>query len=141
MTDAPRSRRSSDASDGERFVYPGAASDNEDEQEFKYPGASQSDDDDDEQFVYPGAAPSDSQEPVTPAIAAAAQPSPAQLEALYASAATGDLELVQTLFQKAISEYQIAAFVLANDASTRTGLTALHGAASRGHLNVVRWRK
>ncbi|KAH7105458.1 hypothetical protein BKA62DRAFT_612996 [Auriculariales sp. MPI-PUGE-AT-0066] len=33
------------------------------------------------------------------------------------------------------------AFALANDTGPRTGLTALHGAASRGHLSVVRWRK
>ncbi|CAG8779036.1 1883_t:CDS:2, partial [Acaulospora colombiana] len=32
------------------------------------------------------------------------------------------------------------AFALANDATTRTGLTPLHGAASRGHIEIVQWR-
>lgn len=143
MAHATRSNNASDASE-ERFVYPGANIEEEEELQFKYPGAADDDDgDDDEPFVYPGAstaAVAETNEPVAPPIAAAAQPTPAQLEALYASASSGDLELVQTLFQKAVFEYDIEPFALANDAGPRTGLTALHGAASRGHLNVVRWR-
>ncbi|KAG9127613.1 hypothetical protein FRC07_011653 [Ceratobasidium sp. 392] len=36
-------------------------------------------------------------------------------------------------------EFIYPAFALANDAAPRTGLTALHAAASRGRLAVVRW--
>ncbi|KDQ64736.1 hypothetical protein JAAARDRAFT_236745 [Jaapia argillacea MUCL 33604] len=78
------------------------------------------------------------QVPAPPALAARIA-SPAQLEALCAAASSGNLTLVQNLFHHAKQNERIEAFELANDASARTGLTALHGAASRGHLEVVRW--
>ncbi|KAI0650621.1 hypothetical protein C8Q79DRAFT_396170 [Trametes meyenii] len=67
-------------------------------------------------------------------------PSPAQLEALHAAAASGDLRRVQTEFRQAVRTGDVDPFELANDASPRTGLTALHAAASRGYLDVVKWR-
>ena len=67
-------------------------------------------------------------------------PSPAQLEALHAAAASGDLRRVQTEFRKAVRADDVEPFELANDASPRTGLTALHAAASRGWLDIVKWR-
>lgn len=69
------------------------------------------------------------------------QPSPAQLEALYAAASSGDLRQLQNVFKKAHDTAQIEPFALANDASPRTGLTTLHAAASRGYLDIVTWRK
>jgi hypothetical protein len=68
------------------------------------------------------------------------KPSPAQLEALHAAASSGDLERLQNVFRHAARNEDVEEFALANDASTRTGLTALHAAASRGHLSVVTWR-
>ncbi|KAF8709065.1 Protein present in Fab1, YOTB, Vac1, and EEA1, partial [Rhizoctonia solani] len=121
-------------------------------------------DDDDEEFVYPGE-PEPATEPapvpkVTPqppvddplsaqseaapltlAIPAPAesQPSPqptsAQLDAIYNAAAAGSLLEMQSLF----ADTRVPAFALANDAAPRTGLTALHAAASRGKVAVVRW--
>lgn len=69
------------------------------------------------------------------------QPSPAQLEAIFSAASTGDLLSLQKLFETALSQGDAQAFSLANDATSRTGLTALHAAASRGHLAIVRWCK
>lgn len=69
------------------------------------------------------------------------KPSPAQLESLHAAATSGDLKLLKNLFKNAAKNEDVEEFALANDASTRTGLTALHAAASRGHLEVVQWRE
>lgn len=69
------------------------------------------------------------------------QPSPAQLESLYAAASAGDLRLLKSIFQKASENGNVEAFSLANDASSRTGLTALHAAASRGFMDIVKWRE
>nr|VWP00534.1 Pre-mRNA-splicing ATP-dependent RNA helicase PRP28 (EC [Ganoderma boninense] len=66
-------------------------------------------------------------------------PSPAQLEALHAAAASGDLRRVQTEFRSAVRADDVEPFELTNDASPRTGLTALHAAASRGWLDIVKW--
>ncbi|KAG6336356.1 hypothetical protein ID866_2751 [Astraeus odoratus] len=66
-------------------------------------------------------------------------PSPAQLEALCAAASSGDLTLLKKLFSTALQGGEVEPFALANDASSRTGFTPLHSAASRGHLDVVRW--
>ncbi|RPD67038.1 hypothetical protein L227DRAFT_12080 [Lentinus tigrinus ALCF2SS1-6] len=126
------------------------------------------DDSDEEEFVYPGfsdthsPAPEPEQESITqptprragtptpePLVQAQppqslapskAHPSPAQLEALHAAAASGDLRRVQTEFRKAVRADDVEPFELANDASPRTGLTALHAAASRGWLDIVKWR-
>ncbi len=67
-------------------------------------------------------------------------PSPAQLEAIYAAASSGDIQLLQRLFRSAWEDHSIDAFTLANDATSRTGLTPLHAACSRGHLEAAQWR-
>ncbi|GJE84451.1 ankyrin unc44 [Phanerochaete sordida] len=66
-------------------------------------------------------------------------PSPAQLESLQAAASSGDLSLLQKLFRTALQTGDVEPFALANDASPRTGLTALHAASSRGYLDIVKW--
>jgi hypothetical protein len=90
-----------------------------------------------DEFVYPGAiegAPSTAETDAT-----LTNPSPAQLEALYSAASSGDLSMLKKLFQYSVQSGDVEAFALANDASTRTGLTALHVAASRGYTDIVRW--
>jgi hypothetical protein len=67
--------------------------------------------------------------------------SPAQLEALYAAASSGDLLLLQGIIRNALQTGNVDPFSLVNDASSRTGLTALHASASRGYLEIVKWRK
>lgn len=76
-----------------------------------------------------------------PAVQSQPHPSPAQLEALSAAASSGDLSLLKKLFQTALQAGDLEAFALANDASSRTGFTALHAAASRGYLDIVKWRE
>ncbi|KAG9011134.1 hypothetical protein FRB90_007454 [Tulasnella sp. 427] len=66
-------------------------------------------------------------------------PSSAQLESVAKAAAAGDLEELQSLFRNIIEETGCESFVLANDHAPRTGLTALHHAASRGYLPIVQW--
>ncbi|KAL5508001.1 hypothetical protein ACEPAH_5619 [Sanghuangporus vaninii] len=63
----------------------------------------------------------------------------AQLDALYMAGLSGDLSLLKKLVAEATSSSQLEPFTLVNDASSRTGLTVLHAAASRGHLGVVKW--
>lgn len=97
------------------------------------------DDDDDDEFVYPGA-PAIQTEGVLPvASPARPQPSPAQLESLYAAATSGDLPLLKRLFRNALDTSDVEPFSLANDASSRIGFTTLHAAASRGYLDIVTW--
>ena len=69
------------------------------------------------------------------------KPTQAQLEALYAAASSNDLRLLQNLFRNACQNEDVEEFAFANNAATRTGLTALHAAASRGYLEIVQWRK
>lgn len=69
------------------------------------------------------------------------KPTQAQLEALYAAASSNDLSLLQNLFRNACQNEDVEEFALANDAAVRTGLTALHAAASRGYLEIVQWRE
>jgi hypothetical protein len=98
-------------------------------------------DSDDEQFIYPGqGVDTDGHTTQAGSSSAAPQPSPAQLEALYAAASSGDLPLLKKLFQNSAQAGPVQPFALANDASPRTGLTALHAAASRGYIDIVRWR-
>ncbi|KZP12103.1 hypothetical protein FIBSPDRAFT_870598 [Athelia psychrophila] len=107
------------------------------------PGPTSDEESDEEEFVYPGtAAPAEveSEDPVSvPATPAQSHPSPAQLESLYAAASSGDLLQLQKLFRTALQTGNVENFALANDASSRTGLTALHAAASRGYLDIVKW--
>ncbi|KAH9994111.1 hypothetical protein BJV74DRAFT_832001 [Russula compacta] len=65
--------------------------------------------------------------------------SPAQLEALYAAASSGDLPLLQRIIHNALQSGNVEPFSLVNGASSRTGLTALHAAASRGYIDIVKW--
>ncbi|KAI0352817.1 hypothetical protein OH77DRAFT_738629 [Trametes cingulata] len=133
-----------DDSDDEGFVYPGTE---EAQAEFVYPGA--------EEQEQPQAAPSELSPPragtptpeplvhaqqVQSPVPSKSHPTPAQLEALHAAAASGDLRRIQTEFRKAVRSDDVDPFELANDASPRTGLTALHAAASRGYLDIVKWR-
>ncbi|KAF9247178.1 hypothetical protein BU15DRAFT_84724 [Melanogaster broomeanus] len=74
-----------------------------------------------------------------PTVQTQPHPSPAQLEALSAAASSGDLPLLKKLFVTALQGGDLEAFALANDASSRTGFTALHAAASRGYLDIVQW--
>ncbi|KII94681.1 hypothetical protein PLICRDRAFT_188292 [Plicaturopsis crispa FD-325 SS-3] len=100
-------------------------------------------DDSEEEFVYPGAAEGRSNGDEGHIITHAAvphHPSPAQLESLYAAASSGDLSLLKKLFTTALRTGDVEAFALSNDASSRTGFTALHAAASRGYLDIVKWR-
>lgn len=68
-------------------------------------------------------------------------PSPAQLESLHAASTCGDLPLLKQIFQNALRNGEVEPFSLANSASSRTGFTALHAAASRGYLEIVAWRQ
>jgi hypothetical protein len=72
-----------------------------------------------------------------------AQPhaSPAQLEELYAAASFGDLTFLQRIINNALQTGNVESFSLVNGASSRTGLTALHAAASRGYIDIVKWCK
>ena len=85
--------------------------------------------------------PASSHQPAPPPPPATPSPSPAQLEAIYAAASSGDLVQLQRLFRTAAEDQGVDAFSLANDATSRTGLTPLHAACSRGHLDVAQWRK
>ena len=115
-------------------------SDNDsDEEEFVYPGVTDSFTDDTNASIIAQEVP-----PAEPALVSTPaplqrHPSPAQLESLYAAASSGDLSLLQKLFRNALKIGDVEAFALANDASTRTGFTTLHAAASRGFLDLVKW--
>lgn len=93
--------------------------------------------DDDEEFIYP-ATPLDV-EALNISSPRQVHPSPAQLESLYAAASSGDLPLLKRLFKNALESAEVEPFNLANDASSRTGFTALHAAASRGYHDIVVW--
>ncbi|KAK7049631.1 hypothetical protein VNI00_005662 [Paramarasmius palmivorus] len=113
---------------------------------FSYPGVDDThvdNDSEDEEFVYPGAPNDDKvaqeEEAPLPAPPPQLHPSPAQLESLYAAASSGDLPLLKKLFRNALDAGDVEPFSLANDASTRTGYTALHAAANKGHLDIIKW--
>ncbi|KAJ7638694.1 ankyrin repeat-containing domain protein, partial [Roridomyces roridus] len=103
----------------------------DDDEEFVYPTS-----DTREEFLYPA---SDTHQDSTPPPPTTQSPSPAQLEALYAAASGGDLPLLKRLFRNALEAGNVEPFSLSNDASARTGFTALHAAASRGYLDIVIW--
>lgn len=96
-------------------------------------------DDSDEEFVYPGA--DEDESSTAHAHQSSSQPSPAQLESLYAASSSGDLAQLQRLFKNATETNNVQPFSLANDATSRTGFTVLHAAASRGYLDIVTWRE
>ncbi|KAG5648689.1 hypothetical protein DXG03_000035 [Asterophora parasitica] len=96
--------------------------------------------DDDEEFIYPGPPDPATEDEVVQEMPRQPQPpSPAQLESLYAAATSGDLPLLKRLFRNALEMGEVEPFSLANHASSRTGFTALHAAASRGFLDMVAW--
>lgn len=97
-----------------------------------------SDPEDEERFVYPT---EESDTAVLATTSHQVHPSPAQLESIYAAASSGDLQLLKKLFRTALDSGDVESFSLANDASTRTGFTALHAAASRGFYDIVAWCK
>lgn len=97
--------------------------------------------DDDEEFVYPATPPVTDVQATESLSPRQAHPSPAQLESLYAAASSGDLPLLKRLFKNALESAEVEPFNLANDASSRTGFTALHAAASRGYYDIVVWCK
>ena len=78
---------------------------------------------------------------INPSFPAQPHASPAQLEALYAAASSGDLSLLQRIINNALQTGNVESFSLVNGASSRTGLTALHAAASRGYIDIVEWCK
>lgn len=113
-------------------------------------------DSDDEEFQYPGDSPTQErastpielqqEAPLPPDSGPSAQeprvvrPTPAQLEALYAAALSGDVKMLRKLISNATNSGEMEAFALVNDASPRTGLTVVHAAASRGQLEALKWR-
>ncbi|KAF8450386.1 hypothetical protein L210DRAFT_2385842 [Boletus edulis BED1] len=128
--------------DGEEFVYPDASTDITQHQDSlivsKYPLKTElSLDSAVESATLVETAPS-LLSPL-PRTQVPSRPSPAQLEALSAAASQGDLALLKKLFDTALQSGDLEAFALANDASSRTGFTALHAAASRGYLDIVKW--
>jgi hypothetical protein len=128
-----------DASDESVFVYPEEGEEEHEESPQEQPEEPPEDDDDNEEFVYPGDE-QDAQEVQVEAPARQPHASPAQLESLYAAASSGDLPLLKRLFSSITESGEIDSFSLSNDASPRTGFTALHAAASRGYLDIVKWR-
>ncbi|KAJ7591175.1 hypothetical protein C8J56DRAFT_1003730 [Mycena floridula] len=112
-----------------------------DEQPFIYSGASAEASEDsasEDGFIYPGATVSPDE--IIVAQPPQSHPSPAQLESLYAAASSGDLPLLKKLFKTALDSGTVdEPFSLANDASSRTGFTALHAAARSGYLDIVIW--
>lgn len=88
-----------------------------------------------------GEQPTEDESPEPIPKSATSHPTPAQLESLIAASSSGDLSLLQNLFRNALRTGEVEPFALANDASTRSGLTALHVSASRGYLEVVKWCK
>ncbi|PPQ99071.1 hypothetical protein CVT24_003631 [Panaeolus cyanescens] len=106
-----------------------------DQENLRQPDSEEEDD----QFVYPGSENSPQTEQLEVPASRQVHASPAQLESLYAAASTGDLTLLKKLFKTALENGDVEPFSLANDASSRTGFTALHAAASRGYLDITRW--
>jgi ankyrin repeat protein len=56
---------------------------------------------------------------------------------IHEAAAAGNLDRVCQLLQR--QDSRASPFILANEATPSSGLTPLHYAASRGHLEVVQW--
>lgn len=143
--------------------------DDDDEQGFTYPEADDAPpehalnvvapDSEEEEFTYPAdnpespsatrpePGPSSTSPHSEPLEQVEVQPKPvkhaptAQLDALYTAGLNGNLSVLKKLVAEATSSSQIESFAFVNDASPRTGLTVLHAAASRGHLEAVKWCK
>ncbi|KAI6003890.1 hypothetical protein EDD15DRAFT_2385010 [Pisolithus albus] len=137
----------SDSEEG-GFIYPTTADDSD--EDFVYPATSENAAVNDQSLPTPPpeqatAVPESTTHPPSPLgpplypIQNQSHPSPAQLEAICAAASSGDLVLLKKLFSTALQSNELEPFALANDASSRTGFTALHSATSRGFLDIVRW--
>jgi hypothetical protein len=79
--------------------------------------------------------------PLPPTAPAPVALSRVEHEKIYGAATSGDLRLLQQLIQTAVADERATVFSLVNEPSPRGGLTLLHSTASRGHLEVVQWRK
>jgi ankyrin repeat protein len=115
---------------------------NDDSEDIKHGDNNSLSEDEDEEFVYPAALPVadvDTVHILSPPTPRQVHASPAQLESLYAAASSGDLPLLKKLFENALESAEVEPFNLANDASSRTGFTALHAAASRGYHDIAVW--
>lgn len=111
----------------------------DDGEDIKHTDDNNLSEDDDEEFIYPAAPPMADVDTLHISPPRQAHPSPAQLESLYAAASSGDLPLMKRLFKSALESAEVEPFNLANDASSRTGFTALHAAASRGYYDIAVW--
>lgn len=58
---------------------------------------------------------------------------------IHDATAAGKMERVKALLDPRGSGETTSSFLLANEASSSSGLTPLHYAASRGHYEIVRW--
>ncbi|KAM6495758.1 hypothetical protein JOM56_008464 [Amanita muscaria] len=103
------------------------------ELELAHPSADNADDEEEEEFVYPSVRIPGTEVPL---LKSPSQPSAAQLESLFAAASSGDLHMLKKLFKNA-RDSGVEPFSFANHATSRTGSTALHTAASRGYIDIV----
>lgn len=148
--------------DDEGFSYPveeGEGHEQEEEEvirEVKQVDDEAPEDSDDEEFRYPGDSPTQKHDPISAELqrepspieesgppvqeSRVVRPTSAQLEALYAAALSGDINMLRNLINNATASGEMEAFALVNDASPRTGLTVVHAAASRGQLEALKWR-
>lgn len=69
------------------------------------------------------------------------QVSLAQLTSILSAAGSGNIWSFQRQFDAIIHRTNMTPFTLANEASPRTGFTVLHVASTKGHLDIVKWRK
>ncbi|KIL68106.1 hypothetical protein M378DRAFT_121217 [Amanita muscaria Koide BX008] len=103
--------------------------------ELAHPSADNADDEEEEEFIYPSVRIPGTEVPL---LKSQSQPSAAQLESLFAAASSGDLHMLKKLFKNA-RDSGVEPFSFANHATSRTGSTALHTAASRGYIDIVTW--
>lgn len=120
----------------EEFVYeepthdtPHTSEEGEDEEDFRYTVSP----------IVETALRSDS--PPAVSLSHATQVSTDQLASILAAATLGNISSFQRQFETIIGRTNLTPFTLANEASPRTGFTALHVASSKGHLDIVKWRK
>jgi hypothetical protein len=117
-------------------VHPkGEVQENDDNEEFIYEPSSDAINDNNTNESNPDPKPVSPPSPkATPAL------SRVEHEKIYGAATSGDLDVLQRLIQTAVADERATVFSLVNEPSPRGGLTLLHAAASRGHLEVVKWR-
>ncbi|GJJ07266.1 hypothetical protein Clacol_001466 [Clathrus columnatus] len=123
----------------------------EEEEEFIYeqsmdrvtPPLSEEGDDDAEAFKYAVSPIAEtvprSDSPPAVSLSQSIQVSAAQLTSILAAAAVSNFSSFQSQFEAIISHTNVTPFTLANEASPRTGLTVLHVASNKGHLDTLKW--